>query len=131
MTWDDSTIHMKDPESLMDLLNPVNYFFWNNNHYETDALQEASMSLQKILNVKYELVDLNAVVQVCRHLTKDEKHQLHAIVKHAHQMLGNLIRSFELQDNFSTMMLQTGQMSTSQFHKVTRLFNATGQLYKL
>ena len=30
---------------------------------------------------------------------KTKKHQLHAIVKHAHQMLRNLIRSVELQDN--------------------------------
>ena len=39
------------------------------------------------------------VIQACRHLTKDEKHQLHAIVEHVHQMLRNLIRSFKLQDN--------------------------------
>ena len=38
-------------------------------------------------------------MQACRHLTKDEKHQLHAIVKCAHQMLRNLIRSVKLQDN--------------------------------
>ena len=62
-------------------------------------LQEASTHLQKILNAKYELVDLNAVVWVCRHLTKDEKHQLHAIVEDAHQMLRNSIRNVKLQDN--------------------------------
>ena len=33
MTWDDSTINMKDPESLPELLDPVNDFFWNNNQY--------------------------------------------------------------------------------------------------
>ena len=27
MTWDDSTIHMKDAESLPDLLDPVNDLF--------------------------------------------------------------------------------------------------------
>ena len=99
MTWDDSTVHMKDPESLPDLLDPVNDFFWNNDHYETEALQEASICLQKILNAKYEPAHLNAVVHACRHLTKDEKCRLCAIVKHAHQMLRNLIRSFELQNN--------------------------------
>ena len=62
-------------------------------------LQEASIHLQEILDVKYKLADLDGVVQVCRHLTKDGKCQLHAIVKHAHQMLGNLIKSVELQDN--------------------------------
>ena len=44
MTWDDSIIHMKDPKSLPDLLDPVNDFFWNNNQYETEVLQEASVS---------------------------------------------------------------------------------------
>ena len=63
MTWDDSTINMKDPESLPDLLDPVNDFFWSNNLYETEALQEASTHLQKILDAKYTPADLNAVVQ--------------------------------------------------------------------
>ena len=73
MTWDDLTIDMKDPESLPDLLDPVNDFFWSNNHYETEALQEASAHLQKILDAKYAPADLNAVVQACRHLMEDEK----------------------------------------------------------
>ena len=45
MTWDDSTINMKDPESLLDLLDPLNDFFWNNDQYETEALQETSIHL--------------------------------------------------------------------------------------
>ena len=49
MTWDDSTIHMKDPESLPDLLDPVNDFFWNNDQYKTEVLHEASICLQKNL----------------------------------------------------------------------------------
>ena len=73
MTWDDLTISMKDPESLVDLLDPINDFFWSNNHYETEALQEASTHLQKILDAKYALADLNAVIQACRHLSDDEK----------------------------------------------------------
>ena len=67
MTWDDSTINMKDPESLPDLLDPVNDFFWSNDHYETEALQEASAHLQKILDAAYTPADLNVVVQACRH----------------------------------------------------------------
>ena len=34
MTWDDSTISMKDPESLADLLDPINDFFWSIDHYK-------------------------------------------------------------------------------------------------
>ena len=81
MTWDDSTISMKDPESLAYLLDPINDFFWSNDHYETEALQEASTHLQKILNAKYAPADLNAVVQACRHLSEDDKIQLHALLK--------------------------------------------------
>ena len=29
MTWDNSTINMKDPKSLSNLLDPVNDFFWS------------------------------------------------------------------------------------------------------
>ena len=91
ITWDDSTINMKDPESLPDLLDPINDFFWSNNIYETEELQKASAHLQKILNVKYALADLNTVVQACRHLTEDEKSQLHALLhKYEHLFDGTL-----------------------------------------
>ena len=98
MTWDDLTINMKDTESLPDLLNPINDLFLNNDQYKTEVLQEASIHLQKIVNAKYALADLNAVIQACRHLSKDEKCQL-AIVKCVHQMLVDLIKKFELKDN--------------------------------
>ena len=85
MTWDDSTINMKDPESPADLLDPINDFFWSNNLYETEALQEASACLQKILDAKY------AVIQACRHLMEDEKSQLHALLhKYEHLFDGTL-----------------------------------------
>ena len=91
MTWDDSTINMKDPESLPDLLDPVNDFFWRNDHYKTEALQEASAHLQKILNAKYTPADLNAVIQACRHLMEDAKCQLHALLhKYKHLFDGTL-----------------------------------------
>ena len=69
MTWDDSTIRMKDPESLPDFFDLINDVFWHNNHYETEALQEASARLQKIRNAKYALADLDKVVRTCGHLT--------------------------------------------------------------
>ena len=49
MTWYDSTINMKDSESLPDLLNPINGFFWSNDLYKTDVLQKASICLQFFL----------------------------------------------------------------------------------
>ena len=80
MTWDDSTIRIKDPESFPDLLDPINDFFWSNTHYKTEALQEASTHLQKIRNAKYAPVDLDKVIRMCGHLTDDKKHQLHALL---------------------------------------------------
>ena len=54
-------------------------------------LQEASAHLQKILDPKYAPVDLNAVVQACRHLTEEEKSQLHALLfKYEHLFDGTL-----------------------------------------
>ena len=73
MIWDDSTIRMKDPESFLDLLDPINDIFWSNNHYETEVLQEASAHLQKIRNAKYAPADLDKVIRTCRHLTDDKK----------------------------------------------------------
>ena len=91
MTWDDSTINMKDPESFPELLDPVNDFFWSKDLYETEVLQEASTHLQKILNAKYTPADLNTVVQACRHLTDDEKSQLHALLcKYKHLHFGDM-----------------------------------------
>ena len=91
MTWDDSTIRMKDPESFPDLLDPINDFFWSNDHYETEAIQEASACLQKILDAKYAPADLDEVVRMCGHLTDDEKCQLHALLsKYDHLFDGTL-----------------------------------------
>ena len=91
MTWDDLTIRMKDPESFSNLLDPVNDFFWSNDLYETEALQEASAHLQKILDVKYMPANLDEVIRTCRHLTDDEKHQLHALLsKYDHLFNGTL-----------------------------------------
>ena len=47
------------------------WLFWNNNHYETEALQKASIHLQKVLNPKYAPADLNAVIQAFRYLTEE------------------------------------------------------------
>ena len=80
MVLDDLTINMKDPESLSQLLDPVNDFFWANDQYETEALHKASAHPQKILDAKNAPADLNKVVWTCRHLTKDKKHQLHALL---------------------------------------------------
>ena len=66
MTWDDLTIHMKDAESLLDLLDPLNDFFWNNDQYETKVLHKASIHLQKFLDAKYEPVDLDEVIRACK-----------------------------------------------------------------
>ena len=91
MTWDDSTINMKDPKSLPHLLDSVNDFFWSNDRFETEVLQEASAHLQKILNAKYAPADLNVVIQACRHLMEDEKSQLHALLcKYKHLFDGTL-----------------------------------------
>ena len=66
-------------------------FFWSNDLYKTEALQEASAHLQKMLDTKYTPADLNTVIQVCRHLMEEEKSQLHALLhKYEHLFDGTL-----------------------------------------
>ena len=54
-------------------------------------LQEASAHLQKICDAMYVPADLDEVVWMCGHLTKDKKGQLHALVsKYVHLFDGTL-----------------------------------------
>ena len=48
MTWDESTIKMKDPEILSQLLAPINDFYWHEECMETQALHDATSHLKKI-----------------------------------------------------------------------------------
>jgi hypothetical protein len=91
MTWDDSTISMKEQESLSDILNPVNDFYWYEDLGETEALQEASTRLKNILDAKYKPADLDEVVRTCEHLDRDEQCLLHALLtKYEHLFDGTL-----------------------------------------
>ena len=91
MTWDDSTVHMKDPDSLSDMTNPISDFFWKEDIYETEALNEASIRLKKILDAKYEAADLEEIVRTCEHLDTNEQEQLHALLrKYEHLFDGTL-----------------------------------------
>ena len=46
---------------------------------------------RKIFDAKYEPADLDVVIQACRHLTKDKKCQLHALLcKYEHLFDGTL-----------------------------------------
>ena len=57
MTWDESTVRMKDPEEFADISSPLHEFFWHCESYETQALQDASARLKKILDAKYAPAD--------------------------------------------------------------------------
>ncbi len=73
MMWDDSTVNMKDPDTLLDLLDPVNDFYWNEDLNLMEALQEASAHLKKILDAKYEAADLDEVVRACEYPDSNEQ----------------------------------------------------------
>ena len=78
MTWDDSTIRMKDPESFPDLLEQINDLFWSTDLYKDRwHFKRLAAHLQKNLDAKYTPADLDKVVWMCRHLTDDKKCQLH------------------------------------------------------
>jgi hypothetical protein len=48
MTWDESTIKMKEYEDLSDINSPINEFYWHEEIYESQALIDASSRLKKI-----------------------------------------------------------------------------------
>jgi hypothetical protein len=45
MTWDESTIKMKEYEDLFDINLPINEFYWHEESYESQALNDASSRL--------------------------------------------------------------------------------------
>jgi hypothetical protein len=52
MTWDESTIKMKEYEDLLDINSPINEFYWHEEIYESQALIDASSRLKNILEVR-------------------------------------------------------------------------------
>jgi thiamine phosphate synthase YjbQ (UPF0047 family) len=62
MMWDESTIKMRDYETFLDTLSPINDFYWHKEILESQALNEASSHLKKILDAKYEPANLNKIV---------------------------------------------------------------------
>ena len=50
MTWDESTIKMKECKDLLDINSPINEFYWHEEIYESQALNDTSSGLKKILD---------------------------------------------------------------------------------
>ena len=61
ITWDESTIKMKEYKDLSDINSPINEFYWHEEIYESPPLNDASSCLKKILDMKYEPADLNKI----------------------------------------------------------------------
>jgi hypothetical protein len=91
MTWDESTIKMKEYEDLLDIDSPVNEFYWHEESYESQALNDASACLKKISDAKYEAADLNKIARKCDYLTDDKQTQLLSLLhKYQHLFTGSL-----------------------------------------
>jgi hypothetical protein len=91
MTWDESTIKMKEYEDLFDINSPINEFHWHEEIYESQALIDASSRLKKILDAKYEPADLDKIARNCDYLTDDEQmHLLSLLHKYQHLFDGSL-----------------------------------------
>ena len=61
MTWEESTVKMKDYEELLDILLPVNEFYWHEEIYESQALNDASSRLKKIVPISFRNVCTNSL----------------------------------------------------------------------
>jgi hypothetical protein len=91
MTWDESTIKMRDYGMFLDTLSPINDFYWYKEILESQVLNEASSHLNKILDTKYEPADLDKIVQECEYITVNEQMQsLSLLYKHEHLFDGSL-----------------------------------------
>ena len=89
--WDESTIKMRDYEMFSDILSPINDFYWHEEILESQALNEASSHLKKILDAKYEPANLNKIVRECEYLTVDKQMQLLSLLyKYEHLFDGSL-----------------------------------------
>jgi hypothetical protein len=86
MMWDESTIKMKEYKDLSDIDSPVNEFYWHEESYESQALNDASSHLKKISDAKYEPADLNKIARNCDYLTDNEQKQL-LLLLHKYQHL--------------------------------------------
>jgi hypothetical protein len=60
---------MKEYKALSDINSPVNQFYWHEEIYESKALNDASSHLKKILDTKYEPVDLDKIARDCEYLS--------------------------------------------------------------
>jgi hypothetical protein len=82
---------MKEYEDLSDINSPINEFYWDEESYESQALNDASSHLKKILDAKYEPADLDKIARNCDYLTDDEQMQLLSLLhKYQHLFDGSL-----------------------------------------
>jgi hypothetical protein len=75
-------------EVLSDINSPVNEFYWHEESCESQALNDASSCLQKILDMKYKPADLDKIAHECDYLIDDKQTQLLSL-QHNYQHLFN------------------------------------------
>jgi hypothetical protein len=81
---------MKEYKDLSDISSPINEFYWNEEIYESQALNDAPSHLKKILDTKYEPADLDKIAHNCNYLTDDEQTQLLSLLqKYQHLFNGS------------------------------------------
>ena len=87
MTWDNSTVPMRNADALSTEDNFVMY----NEVYESDIIQEATARLRSILDAKYEPANLDAITASCDHLNASQQSSLNDLLKrHRHLFDGTL-----------------------------------------
>jgi hypothetical protein len=68
---------MKEYKDLFDINSPINDFYWHEEIYESQGLNDASSRLiKKILEMQYKPADLDKIARNCDYLTDDEQMQL-------------------------------------------------------
>jgi hypothetical protein len=81
-------LSIKEYEDLSDINSPINKLYWHQEIYESQALNEASSLLKKILDSKFKPADLNKIALNCDYLTDNKQMQLLSLL-HKYQHLFN------------------------------------------
>ena len=90
ITWDENPLSKwKNTKTFWSNINsPINEFYWHEETYEWQALNDASSHLTKILDAKHKPTDLKKIARNCDYLTDIEQNQLFSLL-HQYQHLFN------------------------------------------
>jgi hypothetical protein len=115
---------MKEYEDLVDINSPVNEFYWHEESYESQALNDASSHLKKILDVKYKPADLDKIAHDCDYLTDDKQMQLLSLLHKYQHLFDGLLGTWNAKP-YDIELKPDAKPYHSRPFLVTKIYQAT------